>query len=57
MPSDKYTKRQQNIYFKQLDIKKKIFDLAEKEKRTFSDMMIILCEEALIARQKEKLAS
>lgn len=50
-------KKETNVYFKQLEVKEAIVKLALLEKRTFSDMTMLLCEEAIAARQKSKLAS
>lgn len=57
MTAKKYQRKDAHVYFKEEDIKNLVVELAIKERRNFSDMVTLLCEEALKARQKKKLAS
>ena len=57
MAEEKYRPKEAHVYFKDVVVKERISKLAEKEKRTFSGMLEILCEEALNARQTKKLTT
>jgi len=46
----KPVKKKKNTYFKGDDIREEILKLAQNERRTFSNMVEMLCFEALVAR-------